>query len=188
MNSLAPFYLTGLGLQRGIIILNFYIFSVPIQLMKMCSISPTWVSMSFPTLNTLSTLSMVLDMVRMSEVHYLCKSICLSAGVAFLAPSCSLGALALPASRPPGLSWLPAALFLPLLVGLFRSSFLVALPWDSDLGRRPLLGLEGAGGPDSSTISSGFCWIFSAPAAATILFFPRSLLMLPWVGWSELIS
>lgn len=121
-------------------------------------------------------------------VHYLCKSICLSAGAAFLAPSCCLGALALLASRPPGLSWLPAALFLPLLVGLFRSSFLVTLPWDSDLGRRPLLGLEGAGGPDSSTFSSAFCWIFSVPAAVAILFFPRSVLMLPWVGWSELIS
>lgn len=35
---------------------------------------------------------------------YLCKSICLSAGAAFLATSCSLGALALPASKPPGLS------------------------------------------------------------------------------------
>lgn len=124
----------------------------------------------------------------MSVLHYLCRSICLSAGAAFLAPSCSLGALALPASRPPGLSWLPAALFLPLLGALFRSSFLVALPWESDLGRRPLLGLEGAGGPDSSTFSSGFCWIFSVPAAVTILFFPRSLLMLPGVGWSELIS
>lgn len=127
----------------------------------------------------------ILHKMRRSGVHYLCKSICLSAGTAFLAPSCSLGALALPASR---LSWLPAALFLPLLTGLLRSSFLVALPWDSDLGRRPLLGLEGAGGPDSSAFSSGFCWIFSAPAAVTILFFPRSLLMLPWVDWSELIS
>lgn len=121
-------------------------------------------------------------------VCYLCRSICLSVGAAFLAPSGSLGALALPASKPPGLSWLTAALFLPLLRGLFMSSLLVALPWDSDLGRRPLLGFEGAGGPDSSTFSSVFCWIFSAPAAVTVLFFPRSLLMLPWAAWSELIS
>lgn len=35
---------------------------------------------------------------------YLCRSICLSVGAAFLAPSGSLGALALPASKPPGLS------------------------------------------------------------------------------------
>lgn len=125
---------------------------------------------------------------RKNNAHYLCKSICLSAGAAFLATSCSLGALALPASKPPELSWLAAALFLPLLRGLLRSSFLVALPWDSDLGRRPLLGFEGAGGPDSSTSSSVFWWIFSAPAAVTVLFFPRSLLMLPWVAWSELIS
>lgn len=126
--------------------------------------------------------------VREGHGRYLCRSICLSAGAAFLAPSCSLAALALPASRPPGPSWPPAALFLPLPRGLLRSSVLVALPWDSDLGRRPLLGFEGAGGPDSSTSSSVFCWIFSAPAAVTVLFFPRSLLMLPWVAWSELIS
>lgn len=119
---------------------------------------------------------------------YLCRSICLCAAAGFFAVSCCFGALALPASKLPGLSWLTAALFLPLTGGLFVSSFFAVVPWGSGLGGRPLLVFAASDGPVSSTFfSSGFWWIFSVPDADAVLFFPRSVLF-PCVAWSELIS
>lgn len=126
---------------------------------------------------------------RFCFVFYLCKSICLCGGTAFFAESCCFGALALLASNPPEPSWFGTARFRPLPDGLLVSAFFAWVPWDSDLGGRPLLGLGGTGCPVSSVVfSSVFWWIFSAPAAAAVLFFPRSELTFPCVVWSELIS